>query len=721
MPTITLQVVEGVDRGRVYRDLNLPVTIGRNEDNTIQLNDERISRYHAKFQFEDGDVIVTDLDSVNGTLVNGAAVQIRRLKPGDRIALGRSMLVYGNPEDSKSRTGRATSELGNVREIQCGDPGVANLLDECAVIRRTLETTSAFCKNADSRGLTSAVLDSASRARAALAEGFDRVVVVDAARGRHPETDRFEPTRFLVEVCRTLGETYGLDLDPVRFHSADVFQVMKDERPSLFVFVHFECVAAESFPLARAFTQGNHRALFLNDGEPSPIDDEDVDADESVLAETFVQSAGSAAAPAESLERLRKLILATTAIASSGSVRSFLNEIADTCLQEFRYAERCFVVLSDAGRFSATVTKTRRPADALDANFSRAIVRACMKSKAVQLSDDAYESSGGVAQSIVELRTRATMCTPLFVSDGTAIGALLIDTQDRNRKFVPDDAKTLQSFASLAAAAIEKGRLLDAQLVARELQRDLDTARNVQLRLQPCDLPVRPGYAFHALDTAARGVSGDFAYFLDRPDGTVVGLLGDVIGKGVPAGLILSRLIGEIHHCFANQHELSRTVEAINNEMIRSGVTDSFVTMIAMVLDPKTHRVTIINAGHIAPRRLRTRDLTFDEAISTDLSGLPLGILENFEYTAVELELEPGDRLIAFTDGVTDVKSTSEKLFGDAGVAGALNVESLDRPYASPKEICEGLLAAVRTHSQGCPPLDDIGILCLGRERPTDR
>lgn len=103
MRHVTFLVLEGVDKGRVFRELPIPVTIGREEGNALRLNDERVSRYHAKVQYEDGDIIVTDLDSTNGTRVNGATVQIRRLRPGDQISVGRTMLLFGTMEEIAAR------------------------------------------------------------------------------------------------------------------------------------------------------------------------------------------------------------------------------------------------------------------------------------------------------------------------------------------------------------------------------------------------------------------------------------------------------------------------------------------------------------------------------------------------------------------------------------------------------------------------------------------
>jgi pSer/pThr/pTyr-binding forkhead associated (FHA) protein len=112
MRTVTFLVLEGVDKGRVFRDLAIPVTIGREEGNALRLNDERVSRYHAKIQVEDSDIILTDLDSTNGTRVNGSAVQIRRLRAGDQVSIGRTMLLFGTMEEIAARRANAVPANG---------------------------------------------------------------------------------------------------------------------------------------------------------------------------------------------------------------------------------------------------------------------------------------------------------------------------------------------------------------------------------------------------------------------------------------------------------------------------------------------------------------------------------------------------------------------------------------------------------------------------------
>jgi pSer/pThr/pTyr-binding forkhead associated (FHA) protein len=103
MPVVTFQILEGSDKGRIFRELPTPVTIGREEGNTLRLNDERVSRFHAKVQFDNGEIILTDLESTNGTRVNGNMVQIRRLRAGDRVGVGRSLLLFGSEKEINAR------------------------------------------------------------------------------------------------------------------------------------------------------------------------------------------------------------------------------------------------------------------------------------------------------------------------------------------------------------------------------------------------------------------------------------------------------------------------------------------------------------------------------------------------------------------------------------------------------------------------------------------
>ena len=105
MAVVTLRVLDGADRGRTFEDVPTPLTIGREEGNSVQLNDERISRYHLKIQEdeEQGNLVLTDLESTNGTKVNGENVQLWILRPGDVVTVGRTVLIVGSREEIARR------------------------------------------------------------------------------------------------------------------------------------------------------------------------------------------------------------------------------------------------------------------------------------------------------------------------------------------------------------------------------------------------------------------------------------------------------------------------------------------------------------------------------------------------------------------------------------------------------------------------------------------
>jgi pSer/pThr/pTyr-binding forkhead associated (FHA) protein len=103
MAAVTLRVIDGADRGRVYDALGTPVTIGREEGNAVQLNDDRVSRFHLKIQEDHDRLVLTDLESTNGTKVNGEDIQLRILRHGDMICVGRSILLFGTPHEIEDR------------------------------------------------------------------------------------------------------------------------------------------------------------------------------------------------------------------------------------------------------------------------------------------------------------------------------------------------------------------------------------------------------------------------------------------------------------------------------------------------------------------------------------------------------------------------------------------------------------------------------------------
>ncbi len=121
MALVTLRIVDGVDRGRVYEDIPTPITVGREEGNVVRLSDERVSRFHLKIQEDRNLLVLTDLASTNGTRVNGEPVQVAQIRPGDIITIGRTVILVGSREQIAQRLAairKKKEELGETGDIE---------------------------------------------------------------------------------------------------------------------------------------------------------------------------------------------------------------------------------------------------------------------------------------------------------------------------------------------------------------------------------------------------------------------------------------------------------------------------------------------------------------------------------------------------------------------------------------------------------------------------
>jgi phosphoserine phosphatase RsbU/P len=138
---------------------------------------------------------------------------------------------------------------------------------------------------------------------------------------------------------------------------------------------------------------------------------------------------------------------------------------------------------------------------------------------------------------------------------------------------------------------------------------------------------------------------------------------------------------------------------------------DRFVTLIAAILEPETHTVTMINAGHPSPFLYRKATGEFTKAFPVDLAGSSLGITEGNDYQAVQVKLEPGDSLLIYSDGVTDAQSAAGRPFRTKGIQAVLEKNVGE----APKSLGDRLVKAIQRHSTGVPPYDDITLVCFGR------
>src|SRR5687768_13086543 len=214
------------------------------------------------------------------------------------------------------------------------------------------------------------------------------------------------------------------------------------------------------------------------------------------------------------------------------------------------------------------------------------------------------------------------------------------------------------------------------ELARERLKVDLELARAVQRGFLPLQLPEIPGYEFFAHYESAYEIGGDYYDFIPLPQQRLAVLLGDVAGKGVVAALLMAKLSADARFCMLTEPDSAVAVTRLNALMNRSRIAGRFATLVAAVLDPASHTVTLVNAGHPSPLVYRCATLTAAEAVGNEVAGFPLGVLDGFEYASCQVRLEPGDSILAFTDGVTEAMDVNNVQLQIKGVHAAVQGES---------------------------------------------
>ncbi len=453
--------------------------------------------------------------------------------------------------------------------------------------------------------------------------------------------------------------------------------------------------------------------------KPGPADVTPGDADDPAQPASTIEASQSTdsvpgllqSAPAE---RLRALLEISTSLSQTLELEPLLQTIADVLFRVFRQADRCFILLLDEdGRPVPRIVKRRRPHDE-DSRYSRTIVRRVIDSRQAFLTEDAtIDAQLGPAASIAEFRIRSAMCAPMLASSGQAVGVIQIDTLERHRKFNPDDLNLLTIVSQLAGVALEKARLHQQAIARQREEREIELARQVQLGLLPQQPPTIPGYEFFTYYSPARRIGGDYYDFIPLADGRWAIVLGDVAGKGVPAALLVAKLSSEVRYSLLTSPDPAAAVARLNNQLLAIGLQDRFVTLACLVLDPTHHALTLVNAGHIPPKYYRP---TLQRAAPLGhefAHGLPLGVMPDYPYAAETVQLQPGDVVALYTDGITDALNPDGRLFGDDQVLLALCPPAPDTP-ASPKACGQRLIHTVQLHAAQRPQNDDIALVCFG-------
>ena len=410
--------------------------------------------------------------------------------------------------------------------------------------------------------------------------------------------------------------------------------------------------------------------------------------------------------------QLEALVEISNSLANTISVKEILPKILDSLFNIFVQADRGFVIMRpkpDAELMPVAV-KARRDEDKQSMRVSRTIVTQAIEKKSAILSADAAtDERFNQAQSIADFQIRSLICAPMLSSEGEPLGVIQIDTNNQRSRFTDQDLQVLAGVASQASIALDNARMYEQAMQQRALQRDLELAHRMQKALLPSRSPEVQDYHFFEFYESANQVGGDYYDYVMLPDDRFAAVVGDVAGKGVSAAILMAKLSSDVRFYLAREPDAAKALGEINAAFSRHGWDDRFVTMVVAVVDPRNHELTLVNAGHMPPL-LRNQSGEVLE-IGGDEAGLPLGVIDDFEYEAYRRPYEPGDFLTIFTDGFSEAMNSNRDLFGMEKL-----IEVVGDSSVGSHDLGRHVLRNVREFAGDYPQSDDMCLVCFGRD-----
>ena len=410
-------------------------------------------------------------------------------------------------------------------------------------------------------------------------------------------------------------------------------------------------------------------------------------------------------------DKLNAITKITHALSEAIGRDEMLTKILDFLFDLFSEADRGFIMLNDAnGELRPLGFKTRYDQDDEEIRISRTICQKVMDSKQPVLSRDAgNDDRFDTSQSVFDFRIRSIMCAPLINSKDESIGVVQLDSLRRSIVFTEEDVETLVTIAMQASLAIQKADLFDQARQNRELQADLELAHELQQRFLPQNAPEFEGYDFYSWYKPMQQVGGDYFDYIPLDKDRLGIVVADVVGHGIAAAMLMAKVSADAKFALATSESAEEAVCMMNRNLANMHL-DKFVTLALCLLDKRTDSLTIVNAGHMPPV-IRRSDGTI-ESVAIKESGVPIGILEDFQYESYTTSLNAGDVVVLYTDGINEAMNEKDEQLGSE----AIITELRQCPIKTPAGLGENICKLANQHMGFRQPIDDICLVCVGKE-----
>ena len=419
----------------------------------------------------------------------------------------------------------------------------------------------------------------------------------------------------------------------------------------------------------------------------------------------------------DNLGRLRAVVEMARVVETSYSTSDVLAALVDAALA-ITGAERGFLLLRTGSELEFRVARSSR-GEALgesDLRVPRSLIQQALARRRELLSMNFDPNAADpllATQTVVDLDLRSVVCVPLVriragMEAETAqetIGVLYLDSRAGAADLSSGNQELLQTLALEASTILENARLIEGERARQKFEEELNIARGIQASLLPRQLPSAGWLQAAGRSSPSRQVGGDYFDIHQINPSTWALVNADVSGKGVSAALLASLLQGVFLAAPYTRLPVEQAMAGVNAFLLERTEGEKYATVFSGTLN-RDGLLRYVNAGHGDPLLVRS-DGRLERLHPT---GLPVGMLEEATYSAAEVVLLPGDKLVLFTDGLTEAENSEGQPFGEARVRELLRAH----PAGSCQALCDTLEAAVTAFADGAVQKDDRTIMVVG-------
>jgi len=450
-----------------------------------------------------------------------------------------------------------------------------------------------------------------------------------------------------------------------------------------------------------------------------------VEKSEAEIRKLMGRMPGSGGAGNSELSKLRALTEVARSLEHAMSTHDVLAAVIEAALT-VTGCERGFLLLEDAGAMRVELGRDAngRPLDAGQLPVPLELIQRALKERKDLLSfqfDPLSDWSSRFNDSLGGLDLRSVLCVPLLrlrgsVGAGETMAATMDDTvgliymDSRLAEVVNQEGnrELLQTLALEASAILENARLLEEERKRHRLEQELALARTIQANLLPPKLTAEGFLTAVGSSIPTHQVGGDFYDVLKRPDGSWLAAVADISGKGVGAALLASLLQGVLLEAASSGAGLDAWLPRLNRFLLERTAGEKYATMFACCVDA-SGLMRYVNAGHSRPFLLHGERVGGPELEALEQNGFPIGLLEMASYPVEQVQLEAGDTVVLFSDGVEEGRRGPQEFFGRERIAAAV----VENAKLNLQGLHDGLRDALTEFLDGVEPHDDATLLLL--------